>query len=245
MYGFASDFDGTLYHHDKGIKKEDILKIKEFQSRNNLFGLCTGRPLRGVTKETEGILDLDFYIVSSGALILDRNKEVVFKREIAFETVNDIYKQYQKTADVLIQLDDQQGIYVLGDNRAESTLPSIKIEKLVDKSILDISLVYSTVKEANRVTAKIKQDYGDRVNAFQNVNSIDIVAKGCSKGTGIIKVKEMLGLDLIYGIGDSFNDLPMLTTADYSFTFHTSPLDVQNKADLVVNSIAEALDRIL
>ena len=39
------------------------------------------------------------------------------------------------------------------------------------------------------------------------MNSIDIVKKGCSKGAAILKLKELLDIKEIAGIGDSYNDL--------------------------------------
>lgn len=82
------------------------------------------------------------------------------------------------------------------------------------------------------------------LKAFQNRNSIDIVKRGCSKGQGILAVKEHLGIDVMSGIGDSFNDMPMLRAACPSFTFRSSPGSIQKQVTHVVDSVAEAL-RIL
>ena len=46
----------------------------------------------------------------------------------------------------------------------------------------------------------------------------------------------------IAGIGDSFNDLPMLEAADVAYTFHKSPQTVKDQAGCVVSSLVEALD---
>ena len=73
---------------------------------------------------------------------------------------------------------------------------------------------------------------------------MDIVCKGNSKGTGIKFVKKYLKANKIYGIGDSYNDLPMLETVDVSFTFHSSPESVQKQATHLVSGIAEAIDII-
>ena len=72
-----------------------------------------------------------------------------------------------------------------------------------------------------------------------------MVAKGCSKGTGIEFVKAHYGIDKMCGIGDSFNDLPMLRQADTSFTFDYSAEKVQAEADYVVNTVADAVKILL
>ena len=72
MIIFASDFDNTLFYHqgENGyIRKEDIEKIEQFQAVGNLFGLCTGRALFDVFFDAKDIIDFDFYILVSGALI--------------------------------------------------------------------------------------------------------------------------------------------------------------------------------
>ena len=58
MKGIASDFDGTLYFGDieGGYKKEDLMRIKEFQDKGHCFGICTGRPLVGIEDNLKGKL---------------------------------------------------------------------------------------------------------------------------------------------------------------------------------------------
>jgi hydroxymethylpyrimidine pyrophosphatase-like HAD family hydrolase len=47
--------------------------------------------------------------------------------------------------------------------------------------------------------------------------------------------------EVIAGIGDSFNDIPMLDACDISFTFDFSDPQVQEHADYIVHSIEEAI----
>ena len=47
MKVLASDYDGTLLFNEK-FKEGDLKKIKEFQKAGNLFGLCSGRPFKGI-----------------------------------------------------------------------------------------------------------------------------------------------------------------------------------------------------
>jgi phosphoserine phosphatase len=45
----------------------------------------------------------------------------------------------------------------------------------------------------------------------------------------------------VVGVGDSYNDLPLLSTADVSYTFHASPAEVRDTATHVVTDLAEAI----
>ena len=95
----ASDFDNTLFFRDfrndgEGyIKKTDIEKIEDFQAKGNLFGLCTGRALFDVFFDAKDIISFDFYILASGAVILDKDYKTLHKAVIPFSTIKDIYKQ--------------------------------------------------------------------------------------------------------------------------------------------------------
>lgn len=73
MKAFASDLDGTLVF-DRKVKDMDKEAIHMFQKKN-MFGVCTGRPICSLFDIED--IPFDFYIVSSGALLLDRNKKMI------------------------------------------------------------------------------------------------------------------------------------------------------------------------
>ena len=80
----ASDFDNTLLFDNK-MKERDVKTIKQFQENGHLFGLCTGRSLEGVMTPTLPYdIQYDFYILLSGALILNKDKDIILEvlREI-------------------------------------------------------------------------------------------------------------------------------------------------------------------
>ena len=93
---------------------------------------------------------------------------------------------------------------------------------------------------ARQIAMKINTQFPS-LAAFQNEEWIDVAPRGCSKGKGIEILKSHLALDTIAGIGDSYNDIPLLRTTSPSFTFHSSPAAVKQEAQIVVNSLAEAV----
>ena len=48
MKYLASDLDGTLFQHDKTIRKEDIEAIINFKEKGNKFIVSTGRGVEGI-----------------------------------------------------------------------------------------------------------------------------------------------------------------------------------------------------
>lgn len=108
------------------------------------------------------------------------------------------------------------------------------------KSSMVYRLFLKMIKRLRKACFEINQKYQE-VEGFQNRNSIDIVRKGCSKGTGIKIIKDHYQLEKMAGIGDSYNDLPMLKVVDTAFTFKTSPQEIQKQVHYCVNDIAEAI----
>ena len=242
MKVLASDFDNTLHFWDEPHFKEgDIQKIKQFQNDGNLFGICSGRPFTGLLKPLKGVLQPDFFIVSTGGAILDKDHQLLYGKEVPFNTINEIYLTYKNEIELIVQTLSETDFYCTRIKDSEGKVIIKSLEEMRGQKIYSISLVESTVERAMEITAEINQKYQD-VSAYQNVASIDIVAKGCSKGAAILKLKELFHLKEIAGIGDSYNDLPMLEVADISFTFHQSPETIQEKATYVVDHIKEAID---
>ena len=242
---FASDFDGTLCESDwnLGIERydpRDLEAIRRYQAAGGLFGVCTGRALSSIRKSLTGKVDVDFYIVTTGAQVLDRDLRPIQVRTIPREVAGELYERYSARGIGIVMVTDDQFASV-----GASTGPGLdnvgSFAELHDP-IYDVSLeCFSSEEVAGEVCAEVNERYGSVVGAFQNLGSVDIVPRGCSKGTGVRQVREALGVRCIAGIGDSFNDLPMLEAADVAYTFHKSPQSVKDQADCVVSSLAEAL----
>ncbi|WP_283681121.1 HAD family hydrolase [Parablautia sp. Marseille-Q6255] len=237
---FASDFDGTFYFERSThpFFNRDLSAIRQFQKKGHLFGVCTGRSLDGVQVTSSKLPDFDFWILSSGALILDKNRKKLYEKNLTFDTVVKIWKQFREEAAFLFMADKQA--YVL----SKEVFPVIGIQDITELSkipLCSMSLTASNELEAEKITAIINTIYSSTVTAFQNVNHIDISPKGCSKGNAISFLKNHFGLMTCCGIGDSYNDIPLLESVEHAFTFYHSPAKVKEKAETLVTNLSEAL----
>lgn len=249
MYALASDFDNTLYFSqiDGCYKKEDIKAIKEFQKKGYLFGLCTGRPFIGALEPIKDVLEPDFYIVTTGACIYDKHLNIIYSQCIEISLIKAIHHQFKEDAVCLVQGNGYLYVFDPSHKRESSEYIYVPTPDDIDTDrIYGISLMTpNDIQKSTWIASEINRLYGDQVVAYQNVDSVDVVRKGCSKGSGIRCVKDSLDLDMIAGIGDSYNDIPMLEAADTSFTFLSSPQAVQNKATQLVHGIDEAIEWLL
>lgn len=241
---FASDFDGTLYFWDQRhpFKEADLVAIHKFQDRKGLFGVCTGRSLDGVLAITKGAIKFDFYILATGALVLDRSLKVIYEKNIPHECVNDIVEDIRAQADCMVMTELEA--YVLYRERNIPFFSKVfnNVSELLDKKICGISINTENRIDAERLCVEINEKYGDMIIAFQNATSVDIAPLGCSKGKAIDILKKRYDHKLICGIGDSFNDIPLLNEVDLAFTFMDVPEKVKEKATYLVSTVGEALE---
>lgn len=246
---FASDYDGTLCMSnwetgEERFEPATLDAVRRYQSAGGLFGVCTGRALFGVNRSVEGKLNLDFYIVTTGAQVLGRNKEPLFERTLEREVAQKIYDLYARDGMAFLAV-TESCYYSIGAPYpiAEYTVSSLDE---VPGKLLGVSMEFHGDEDAARLARDdMNVRFAGVAEGFQNLGSVDVVPAGCSKGSGIEVLHERLGIECVVGIGDSYNDIPLLQAADVSYTFRTSPQEVRNAATYVVRDLAEAIDHFM
>lgn len=95
LQALASDIDHTLFFQERNpqISIQDCQAIQNYQNQGHLFGLCSGRPYQGVVHLFQN-LHPDFYIITSGALILDRALHVIYEKFIDYQILHQLFYQY-------------------------------------------------------------------------------------------------------------------------------------------------------
>lgn len=246
---FASDYDGTLCQSNWETGEESfepavLDSVRRYQEAGGLFGVCTGRPLFSVVEGLRGIVEPDFYIVTTGAQVVDRNRKVLYEQTIDRAVAKEIYGLYASEEMSLLAVTDT-GFYSIGREFAPQITAVDSLDE-VDGKLLGVSLEsHANEPLAHRTCEDLNKRFGNAVEGFQNLGSVDVVGKGCSKGSGVEVVRNALGLSCVVGIGDSYNDLPLLEAADVAYTFHTSPQIVRDAATHVVDDLAQAIDHFM
>lgn len=239
---FASDYDGTLVEGVDRMRPEDVAAIRRFQQAGGLFGACSGRALNCVLEPAEkNAFDLDFIVASTGSVIVIGGK-VVESHPLADDVARGLVSEFRG---------ERMGLHALSRfvvNFGPTSPNQTKVDSLEDfldgrrnEQVYAMSVNFGDEGKAQEAVRRVSGRFGASVMAFQNVGSIDIVPLGCSKGRGLRTARDLLGADLMGGIGDSYNDIPLLLAADVAYTFHTSPLEVRRQADVLVDSVADAV----
>lgn len=262
MKYLASDLDGTLFQHDRTIRKEDIEAILKFKEKGNKFIVSTGRGLEGIKEGLKNYpeVEYDYAIGCNGGIIVNNKNEVIYKNRISSDVAKLVFKELLKIEGILIHFDDED----LGlrceverhdiDKRIQIEFPFDKLverKALVKKdsnySMIALVVLNRDIKKAEEIKDLLIEKVGDRVEVYRNQFFVDISPKGCSKGNGIKKLSELYDIDIkdISVIGDSYNDLSMFEITESSYTFTYAEKEVQANANNIVENVAECINRII
>lgn len=184
MKAFASDYDGTLFFRSiNGCKEEDLKAIQNLQHTGALFGICTGRPFEGIRKFISKELKPDFFIVSSGAAILNKNYEVIYEKPLGIEVAEKLCGLYDDVNYMFIHAG--HNVFAYKKAKPDALVSRVVIEKLdeiADKKIYGLSYSLGNEDAASDFANRINTQFKEQCAAFQNKDSVDVVSKGCSKG---------------------------------------------------------------
>ena len=242
---FCSDYDGTLRKGTIRPSAANLAAVRRFQERGGLFGLNTGRTRSRLFASVGNLLQPDFTIVMSGALVLDGAGEVIWERRMPHDVMEAIVGLCRR---------NMLGLYLVAGDEYWTASPLNHLRKghagfNFVSSLQDIpDPVYGlafralTPRLAGVFARRVNEEFAGAACAYQNAGSVDIVPVGCSKATGLEVVRREFGLATVAAMGDSYNDVPMFGAADVSYTFPDSPKDVRAAADVVLPSVAEAID---
>jgi hydroxymethylpyrimidine pyrophosphatase-like HAD family hydrolase len=194
-----------------------------------------------VRESLAGILDLDFYIVTTGAQVLAADLTPFEDHVLDLALATDLFERYGDRDGVYTVVVTDEDFLTVG-KEMRGRMDNVKAMGDVRGRVLGVSFECMGDEDlAHRIAADINSHYAGALEGFQSLGSVDVVCAGCSKGAGALSAKDGLGVRLIAGIGDSYNDLPLLEAADVAYTFHKAPSVVRTAADVVVGSVAEAL----
>lgn len=245
----ASDYDGTLRTKEE-LSTENLQAIHDFRKAGNAFGIVTGRSMESIRGEVEKYnLEFDFIVANNGGVIYDQNFEKVKESIMDFDkalslmeyihtvrcasfTINNGYRRCR------ITVNENEIDYKFQKMNATLTIEEIMEEKKVAQMVISLH----DADYAKEVADHINKEFQGYVTAFMNINCIDIVPYGVSKGAGLRFVSEWKHYPEkeIYAIGDSYNDIPMMEEF-HGFCVAHAIAEIQKHAKYIVNDVHDAI----
>lgn len=245
----GSDYDGTM-RIDGEVKQSTIVAIKQFQQDGNKFGLVTGRSSESTRKEIkEHAFNFDFVVCNNGGVIFDKDMQLLQLSLIDFKKAKQVIDFVCLQGCDYYVLNDgvRRGRCVINPEFIDfhnSGAGSCDIQTLIKaEKIAQIVVGFNQQEQANALAATLNHDFEGFINAYANLNCVDIVPVGVSKASGLAYVVEHYGYhkEDTYSIGDSYNDISMLKAFDGSALSH-SPQEVKQAATYVSDSVDAFID---
>lgn len=253
MNVLASDYDGTLKYKDE-VTKEDIEAIRMWRNAGNVFGIVTGRSMESIQKEIMRYdIEVDFVIGNNGGVLYDQNFNEIKRELIDFHKAEQMLAYLRKEHCISYVVNDgfHRAKVVLDASREDkkyANFTSVYTEADMLKKQMIAQIVASVDNEADteRIATYINQEFQGYAVGYRNVNCVDIIPYGISKATGLTYMVSYMSYDPthVYTIGDSYNDIPMLTDF-YGYAMIQSPLQVKQTAKAIVDSVGACIEQII
>ena len=242
----CTDLDGTLLTEDKRVSDENKRAIEYFKSEGGYFTFITGRVTYGARLMLEFVQPNIPIVCFNGAGIYDFEKdELIWGRYLDQNAVKVLeYIESRMDTGIVVCVDD--GVRFC------------KINKWVDKYFMDEhppheKISYRDIKEPwKKVLLMVdsadiptirkiiaESEFADTYDYTQSSpNYYEILPKGATKGTGLLRLAELTGIERnkIIAIGDNENDISMFEVAKMGIAVSNAEENVKAAADLITVS---------
>jgi Cof subfamily protein (haloacid dehalogenase superfamily) len=256
----VSDFDGTLagpaHSTSQGVKEA----VKRWIDKGYFFTIATGRSFYMLDDECMKLGLTTPVVVRGGAEVVDPKSGKAIHREfINKEDVSSILRLIQEDDQFYLAIEEENIIYV--NFELIGIFPKLIYKNPSEfniKSIPKIHIIPKT-KDSRSAEAFIREMVRKlpKVHAIATHNQKfglgwDITSVKATKLHGIVKVMEILGLrrNEIVGVGDSYNDFPLLEAAGLKVAMGNAHQELKEIADVIVPSyeddgVAYLIDKLL
>ena len=242
----VSDIDGTLNNKARKLPERNRKAIERFVSNGGHFTLASGRNPQSMERHFKSLpISGTPAVVINGAGIYDfRKQEMVHfspMNEEAMELTVQTAEKF-RAVDVLIVAKDI--IYVTGIGWFGKIF--VSVDNLDHKHIRNIrdvprenwgKVIFSGLPMH---ISKVKKHF-ESLNSSEmtlmssSIASFEVLAKNTHKGTAVLKLAEILGIDKSHtgAIGDYFNDYDMLKTVGVPACCGQAPQELKEISEFV------------
>lgn len=242
----VSDIDGTLNNKARRLPERNRKAIERFVSCGGHFTLASGRNPQSMERHFKNLPISDFpAVVINGAGVYDFKKQEMLHFSAMNEEAMDIAVKAAKKfwmVDVVVVAKDI--IYITGLGLFGKWF--VVVDNLKHKHIYDIAKVPKenwgkVIFSGDPISISRVKKYFETLNSTEltlmssSVASFEILAANTHKGTAVLKVAELLGIDNDHtgAIGDYFNDYAMLKTVGVPACCGQAPDEMKKISEFV------------
>jgi Cof subfamily protein (haloacid dehalogenase superfamily) len=247
-----TDLDGTLLQNDHSISNEDIDTLNLLGEMGICRVAATGRNLFKVRKALKPSDPFDYVICSSGAGIIDWQKQEIIRAINLSENLTTrlvhylIENRYNfKVSEIF---PDNHNFYWWLNHECPEIRRYIDVhsqmgnaEEIVPGRAYNSSQLLLFFSKISGEFEKVKKELLGKFSELSIIRTtsplddkwlwMEIFPKGISKAHGIAEICHLKGINQkeTLGIGNDFNDLEMLNFTHLSYVVHNSPEELKEK----------------
>ncbi len=256
----VSDLDDTLIHKDDHLSEEVVELVRDLHNRNIHFTFATGRmPYRAMNFVKD--IDLKIPFVANNGSILHDGEHIVYAKMLrAMDLKATIQKYMERDPEftVLFSYEDRERplriTHWIQDRLHK--YPGYNEPLGCEDSVWEqeIHKIYVVDEQRTGLIGELAAElklFPDFVSCYQYGEfSMEIVAPGCSKATGVAQLIAYMGCkkEEVMAIGDHTNDIEVLQLAGIGVAVGNAVPELKAVADYIMvqhrsKGVAEAIKR--
>ncbi len=262
------DLDGTFLDDSKNIPQENRDALKLMLDAGHKAIITTGRPLPSAVKQAVklGLTGSGCYLIAyNGGVLYDTgNDQIIFEKTLPLDCVQVINREARRR-NMHIQAYDRENVLVepVCDNeivrfycgRIEMPFKVIEsMDTLTEEPAKLLLIDREDKQKLESMREWIAQRYDSVIDTFFSCDEfVEIVAKHLNKGSGLIRMAEMLDIPIenTIAVGDAENDLSMIRAAGTGCCMRNGTDEVRQAADYITSldnnegGVAEVIRRFI
>ncbi len=261
------DIDGTLFNKNGAISAEDENALARASDSGIRVSLSTGRAVQACLSIINQLSLDGYHIFFDGALVSNpETGEEIYVRPISEELGKQVI-EFAHLNEINLDLNSATHYFIERETWASDIRRQffglqptiIDFAKLWQKErIVKGTLVIFSAEEKAKADSFYRQFNGSlnfslaKTPAYPEVDFINVVAPGVSKGKALEALATFLGIPLseVMAIGDGANDITLLSSAGLAIAMGNAPEELKAVADYVTldvdhNGVAAAINKFL
>lgn len=245
-----ADVDGTLADkYTQEISPAVVNSIKKWIDTGHYFSLATGRQYLNVDKMCKTLHINAPIILRGGSEICDPQTGAFLQQAYIEKNITAQIIPLLKESNIPFSVETGSLFY------SSTQKPLIEIPGVTNKNIREFE--YSAVPKIVLWTDTVEENYVENFLAekitpqFSSVHIIksytstrktwDITSQRATKYLAVLELSKLLNTDLsvMIGVGDGYNDYPLLTACGYKVAMENAPKELKDIADKIIPAYTE------
>ena len=222
------DCDGTLLNAQREIPERNIDAIRHFTGNGGKFVIATGRPKNGALHILEKLPSSSPSVFFNGALIYDTHTETTLHADVVDVDTTEVMEQIcsRFPAEVGVEAFTVDEAFAVQDHPVtryhfEILHEPFRLVEPKDVPVGGVLKLFVTGKydDIKAVQAYLQELYPGALNVVPSGKEfLEIFSPRSNKGEALAVLRQKFPeIHTFCAVGDGYNDMPMLETADRTF----------------------------